>query len=145
MRKTIVLVLLASLAVSSCYYGYTPPEDTANEGNAREETREVPTVYGLYLSNGQSASYMPGRDQLGVLRSEGKVWFRIITPSTVSMIEFGGIPEDAVKGSEFTLTVRISDGGKLASENKYQVKVLSVDGVRLALEGSDGTYYIVRR
>lgn len=154
MRKLLILSLVASFAVTSCYLDYSGLQQESQEeqkpsGDGEitddDDPADIPTVYGLYRYNGQSASYLAGRDQLGVLRSEGKVWFRIISPSTVSMIEFGDIPSGAAKGDVFNLAIRISDGGILASEASVKVKVIAVDGVRLSLKDAERTYYIVRR
>ena len=128
--------------VSTLSVDMTAAEDVeAAEGEASFLAQSVP---GYYPKSGTSVSYAAGVNQMSRIYSAGKVTFSIVNPSETSIVEFRGIPSDAVLGDEFTLGfARLSSLGGDSSEHK--VMVVGEDGALLWLISDAGDRFIVKK
>lgn len=101
-------------------------------------------VYGAYLATG-STVYVPGVIQLSREYGEESVTFALLSLVENSVLEFVGIPDCAALGDTFTLTLVERHGSKVASTQKYSVKVVGEAGAKLWLSDGLGNGFIVKR
>ncbi|MBO4742666.1 MAG: hypothetical protein J5533_03430 [Bacteroidales bacterium] len=99
--------------------------------------------YGAYLESGNHL-YSAGLQLSREYSSNGEVTFAIISPVTLEVAEFSGIPTDPAKGDSFTLTYN-QITGRNQTDADYNVTVVKVDGPKVWLSAGSGYGFIVKK
>ena len=101
-------------------------------------------AYGAYLAAG-SKLFSPGSQMSREYAGDGTLTFAILTPATLSVSEFSGIPTDPAKGDTFTLGFKSFSKRDLQPATYYNVTVLKVDGPKVWLSDGAGNGFIVKK
>lgn len=103
------------------------------------------TEYGAYLTD-RVLAYNASTDQLSrEYESDGTLTFAILAPVEEQVLEFSGIPADAVLGEAFTLRLTFISGITTELDASYNVVVAKEDGPTLYLADGSGNGFIVKR
>lgn len=113
-------------------------------GTASDDPILEEDTYGAYLVTG-SMVYVPGSNQLSREYGDGQVTFALLSLLENSILEFSGIPDNAILGDAFKLTLVERRGQKVASTQSYSVKVVGEEGAKLWLTDGAGNGFIVKR
>lgn len=100
-------------------------------------------AYGAYLS-GNNRVFGAGDQLSREYMNDGTVTFAILTPVTLEVAEFSGIPVSPAKGDTFTLNYNIITG-RNQSDMDYSVTVVKVDGPKVWLSAGSGNGFIVKK
>lgn len=101
--------------------------------------------YGAYLSD-QNLVYNASTDQLSrEYDRDGTLTFAILAPAENQVVEFSGIPSDAVLGDSFSLHVTYVSGVMKKLDRTYAVHVVKEEGHSLWLTDGAGNGFIVKR
>lgn len=100
--------------------------------------------YGIYLTSGKTL-YSPTLNQLRREYSALIVNFAFILPAQFVSYEFLGIPVDAAKGDNFSLTVNKMEKGESSPIGTFDVYVVKEEGAKLWLATTDGNGFIIKR
>lgn len=100
-------------------------------------------AYGAYLS-GDNRTQGVGDQLSREYMNDGTVTFAIVTPISLEVAEFAGIPVDPAKGDAFTLNYNVITGHN-RSQADYEVTVVKVDGPKVWLSAGDGQGFIVKK
>lgn len=101
---------------------------------------------GFGIVNSETVIYGHGKSggQMGVYRSEGRSWCRLLNPETDSCYEIGPIVDGIQTGDSFTATLSLNTKGQTMEESERVFKVYSyADGI-LKMQDNTGDAYIVR-
>ncbi len=136
---------LMALAVCAVLYagcgpqsGTTPPSPPAEEDPVTRIS--VPGAYGV---PGGDQILQPAR-QTGALYYGNSFTFRILDPSTLTVVSLSGIPRDMKEGSCFSLYYRLSRDGKTLQSEKYEnVKILMANDSMAWLKYSESVFFVI--
>ncbi len=136
---------LMALAVCAILYagcgpgnGPLPPAPPAEEDPITRIS--VPGAYGV---PGGDEILLPSR-QTGALYFGNSFTYRILEPSTMTVVSMSGIPRELKKGERFSLHYRLSKGGKTLQSELYEnVEILLTNDKTAWIKFSDRIFFVI--
>ena len=133
--------VFGAILLTNCGGGETPVPPGPPE---EEDPITHVTVPGAYGVKGGDKILLPS-SQTSVFVSDNSFSFRILDPSTLSVVSLSGLPVRLKVGDRISLHYRLSKGGRTLESEVYEnARILMINDRMVWIKKSDEIFFVVQ-